>query len=91
MLVDVFVWAFYFSKVFLGTKIRAELDIRKHKKFIEKKYDELERKKNVPDNFLIRDFPDQIFVPTNVSQESMNQTFNSVLTKLSKKIKEKIK
>ena len=45
----------------------------------------------VPDNILIRYFPDQIFVPTNVSQESMNQTFNSVLTKLSKKIKEKIR
>ena len=91
MLVDLFVWVFYFSKGFLGTKIKAELEIRRNKQFIEKKYHELEKKKNVPDNVLIRDFPDEIFVPTNVSQESMNQTFNSVLTKLSKKIKEKIR
>ena len=39
---------------------------------------------------MIRDFPDEIFVPANVSQESMNQTFNSILTRLSKKIKDKI-
>ena len=91
MLVDLFVWVFYFSKGFLGAKIKAELEIRKHKEIIKKKYYELEKKKNVSDNVLIRNFPDAIFVPTNVSQESMNQTFNSVLTKLSKKIKEKLR
>ena len=32
ILVDLFVWAFYFSKGFLGVKIKAELDIRKNKK-----------------------------------------------------------
>ena len=91
MLVDLFVWAFYFSKGFLGVKIKAELEIRKHKKVIEQKYYELEKRKIIPDEVLIRDFPDKIFVPTNVSQESMNQRFNSVLAKLSKKIKEKIR
>ena len=39
---------------------------------------------------LIRNFPDEIFVPINVSQQSMNTKFNSVLTKLSKKIKKNI-
>jgi hypothetical protein len=91
MLVDLFVWAFYFSKGFLGVKIKAELEIRKHKKVIEQKYYELEKRKTIPDEVLIRDFPDRIFVPTNVSQESMNQRFNSVLAKLSKKIKKKIR
>ena len=46
--------------------------------------------KIITDRELIRNFPDEIFVPTNVSQESMNQTFNSILAKLSKKVKEKI-
>ena len=91
MLVDLFVWVFYFSKGFLGAKIKAELEIRKHKKIIEQKYHELEQRKNVPDELLIRNFSDTIFVPTNVSQESMNKTFNSVLTKLSKNLKEKIR
>ena len=39
---------------------------------------------------LVKKFPDQIFVPTNVSEQSMNNKFNSVLTRLSKKIKNKI-
>ena len=64
--VDLFVWGFYFSKGFLGAKIRAELDIRKHQKHIEKKYNELENMKTVPDEELIKNFPDKIFVPTNV-------------------------
>ena len=76
VLVDLFVWAFYFSKGFLGAKIRAEIDIRKNKKIIDRKYHELEKKKIVPDKELIKNFPNEIFVPTNVSQESMNQTFN---------------
>tara|TARA_B110000014_G_C20035553_1_gene537963 strand:- start:117 stop:1157 length:1041 start_codon:yes stop_codon:yes gene_type:complete len=90
MLVDLFVWTFYLSKGFLIAKIKAELEIRKNKEIIEKKYYELEKKKIIPDKELIKNFPDKIFVPTNVSQESMNQTFNSILTKLSGKVKEKI-
>ena len=90
MLVDLFVWAFYFSKGFLGAKIKAELEIWKNKKIIEKKYYELEKKKIISDGELINNFPDEIFVPINVSQQSMNKTFNSILTKLSKKAKKKI-
>ena len=91
ILVDLFVWTFYFSKGFLGAKIKAEIDIRKNKKIIDRKYHELEKKKTIPDKELIKNFPNEIFVPTNVSQESMNQTFNSILTKLSKTVKDKIK
>ena len=90
MLIDLFVWAFYFSKGFLGVKIKAELDIRKNKKNIEKKYKELEEKKIIPDVELIKKFPDEIFVPKNVSEQSINVTFNSILTKLSKKVKKNI-
>ena len=90
VLVDLFVWAFYLSKGFLGAKIKAELEIRRNKEFIRDRFYELEKRKTVSDKELIRDFPDKIFVPANVSQESMNQTFNSILTRLSKKIKDKI-
>ena len=90
MLVDLFVWGFYLSKGFLGAKIRAELDIRKNKEMIKNKYLELEKKKTVLDKDLIKNFPNEIFVPVNVSQESMNQTFNTILARLSKKVKEKI-
>jgi GT2 family glycosyltransferase len=90
ILVDLFVWAFYISKGFLGAKIKAELDIRKNKKLIEKKYNELENMKIISDNELIKEFPNEIFVPTNVSQHVMNNTFNSILAGLSKRVKQKI-
>ena len=89
-LVDLFVWMFYISKGFVGAKIKAELEIKKQKKIIEKKYFELENKKNISDEEIIKNFPDEIFVPTNVSQQSMNKTFNSILTRLSKKTKKNI-
>jgi GT2 family glycosyltransferase len=90
MLVDLSVWLFYISKGFLNAKIRAELDILKNKKIIENKYLELEKKKIIPDKELIKKFPDEIFVPTNVSEQSLNKKFNSLLTRLSKKVKKKI-
>ena len=90
MLVDLSVWLFYISKGFLNAKIRAELDILKNKKIIENKYLELEKKKIISDKELIKKFPDEIFVPTNVSEQSLNKKFNSLLTRLSKKVKEKI-
>ena len=90
MLVDLSIWIFYISKGFLNAKIRAELDILKNKKIIENKYLELEKKKIIPDKELIKKFPDEIFVPTNVSEQSMNNKFNSLLTRLSKNIKKEI-
>ena len=88
--VDFLVWLFYLSKGFLKAKIRAELDVKRNKTKIQNKYDELEKLKTIPDRDLIKQFPDEIFVPINVSQNSMNDKFNSILTKLSKKVKDKI-
>ena len=90
MLVDFFVWIFYLSKGFLGSKIRAEIDILRNKKHIEKKYQELESRKTMPDEELIKQFPDEIFVPLNVSEDSLNKRFNSVLSRLSKRSKQSI-
>ena len=88
--VDMLVWLFYLSKGFLGAKIKAELDIRKNKDHIIKNYNELEKRKLIPDKELIKNFPDEIFVPKNVSKQSNNKNFNSILTRLSKKVKKKI-
>tara|TARA_B100000029_G_scaffold513778_1_gene614392 strand:+ start:3527 stop:4561 length:1035 start_codon:yes stop_codon:yes gene_type:complete len=88
--VDFLVWIFYLSKGFIKAKIRAELDIRKNKLQIQSKYDELEKLKTISDKELIKQFPNEIFVPINVSQNSINVKFNSILTRLSKKVKEKI-
>jgi len=90
LLVDFFVWFFYLSKGFVGAKIKADLDILRNKKSIEKKYHELESKKIVPDKELIKKFPDEIFVPVDVTEGSVNRRFNSILSRLSKRAKKSI-
>lgn len=90
ILVDILVWLFYFYKGFLGSKIRAELDILRNRKHIVKRYKELESKKLVSDVELIKSFPDDIYVPANVSSVTTNNFFNSILSKLSKKAKSAI-
>jgi len=88
--VELMVWLFYLSKGFLGAKIKAELEIMRNKEHIEQKYQELESKKIIPDSELIRLFPDEIFVPKNVSGALGSRAFNSILAKLSQKAKNKI-
>jgi len=90
ILSDIMVWMFYLLKGFIGSKIKAEIDIIKNKQYISKKYHELENKKLVPDIELIRTFPNTIFVPKNVSGSVINKLLNKVLAYLSKKTKEKI-
>ena len=90
LVVDFLVWIFYISKGFLLAKIKAELDIKKNKKYIEKKYLELENKKIISDKELIKKFPNKIFVPENVANGSMNKFFNLILEKLSIKAKKNL-
>lgn len=90
ILVDILVWFFYIYKGFLGSKIRAELDIFRNKEHMSKRYEELERKKLVADIELIKTFPDDIYVPDNVSSITTNNFFNKILSALSKKAKRAI-
>jgi len=90
ILVDILVWFFYLSKGFLHSKIKADLDIIKNRKFISQKYAELEKKKLISDIKLIKSFPDDIFVPTNVSSIFFTNFFNSILSKLSRFSKRRI-
>ena len=90
ILLEIMVWLFYLSKGFLSAKIRAEIDIIKNKEHITKKYYELESKKIVSDKELIKLFPNEMFVPKNVSGEIGNKVFNSILSLLSKKAKRSI-
>jgi GT2 family glycosyltransferase len=90
ILVDILVWFFYLYKGFLGSKIKAELDILQNKDHISKKYEELESKKMVSDAELVKLFPDYISVPVNVSGTNANNFFNKMLATLSKKAKSTI-
>ena len=88
--VDFFVWIFYLTKGFLGSKIRAELDIIKNRKAIKIKYEELESKKIVSDKELITKFSDSLHVPSNVTGKNTNSAFNSVIQRLSKSAKKSL-
>jgi len=88
--VDFFVWIFYLTKGFLGSKIRAELDIIKNRKAIKIKYEELESKKIVSDKELITKFSDSLHVPSNVTGKNTNSIFNSVIQRLSKSAKKSL-
>jgi len=90
LVVDFFVWIFYLTKGFLGSKIRAELDIIKNRKAIKIKYDELESKKIVSDKELITKFSDSLHVPSNVTGKNTNSAFNSVIQRLSKSAKKSL-
>ena len=89
-LVDLLIWLFYFSKGFLGSKIRAELDIRRNKKKISERYEQLENRKKISDKDLVMNFPDKIYVPSNVSGKNINSIFNSLIERLSKRAKKAI-
>jgi hypothetical protein len=88
--VDIMVWIFYISKGFLLAKIRAELDIKRNKDHILKKYNEIEQRKKIPDAEILKNFTDEIFLPKNVSRKITNKFFNLILSTLSKNMKKKI-
>jgi GT2 family glycosyltransferase len=90
ILVDVMIWLFYLSKGFTTSKIKAELDIMKNRHKIRSKYQEIENKKIIPDDELIKSFTNTISVPENVSNDIVSKSFNQILSCLSKKTKESI-
>ena len=90
MLVDLLVWLFYLSKGFLGSKIRAELDIRKNRKKILERYEHLEYLKKISDRELVLGFPDAIHVPSNVTGKNTNSIFNKLIEYLSQRAKKAI-
>ena len=90
MLVDLLVWLFYLSKGFLGSKIRAEMDIRKNRKKISERYEHLEHLKKISDRDLVMDLPDAIHVPSNVTGKNTNSIFNKLIRRLSQRAKKAI-
>ena len=89
MLVDLLVWLFYLSKGFLGSKIKAELDIKKNRKKILEKYEELEHKKKISDKDLVVDFPDLIQIPSSVTGKNTS-FFDTLIKRLSQRAKKNI-
>ena len=90
LITEFLVWGIYFVKGYLDAKIKAELELKKNKNFIKKRQLEIENEKIVSDKDLIRQFPDLIEVPENVSKGFQSKWFLNLLNKLSKNAKNKI-
>ena len=87
---EIVIWFTYFAKGFLLAKIKADLDISQNKNKIKKRYIELENKKMIDDNKLIKNFPDSVFISKNLSQNWSSTIFNKLISKLSIGAKENI-
>ena len=88
--VEILVWVFYFSKGYLSAKIQAELDLRKNSEFIKRKHIEIENKKIISDLELIKEFPNRIEVPKDVSEGIHSKIFLNWLEKLSIRAKKQL-
>ena len=74
----------------INAKILADIDIFRNKKVIEKKYQELEKIKIIPDKLIIKQFSTTIFIPDDVSKELAGKIFNKILGYISNKAKKRL-
>ena len=88
--IEILVWLFYLSKGYISAKIQAESDLRKNQEFIKKKQIEIENKKIISDLELIKEFPDRIEIPKDVSEGFYSKVFLNIIEYLSKKAKNKL-
>jgi GT2 family glycosyltransferase len=88
--VDVMVFFSYLLKGMIKAKILADIDIFRNKKVIEKKYQELEKIKIIPDKLIIKQFSTTIFIPDDVSKELAGKIFNKILGYISNKAKKRL-
>ena len=87
---EILVWVFYFSKGYIFAKIQADRDLKQNYEFINKKQNEIENKKVISDVNLIKEYPDRIEVPKDVSEGFQNKIFLNLIEFLSKKAKRQL-
>ena len=87
ILIEIMMLMFYISKGFLKMKLKAYADIIKNLNHIQKKYHELENKKLISDSELVKTFPDEIFIPVEISNNTTSRIFNKTILNLSRIVK----
>jgi GT2 family glycosyltransferase len=90
ILIEIAVIFFYTSKGLLLEKIKANLNIIKNRKKINKKYNEIQRKRKFSDKKIIENFNDEITVPTELSKNAQNSLFLDIIKSLSRRVRKKI-
>jgi len=78
-----FVFIFYLKKGMLSSKIKANWNIIKNWKHINKKYNEIQKFRTISDKIIVKSFNDEMYVPKVISTEFYNDIFNNFIKKLS--------
>ena len=87
ILVEITIIIFYVKKRMLKEKIRAYLDIIKNRRKIGEKYLVIQKNRVVSDEEIIKNFSNEIYVPSQVTNEESNKLFNSFIGNLSRFVK----
>ena len=89
-LIELLVWIFYISKGYFFAKFNAQLDLKRNNDLIIKKHNQIEKEKIIDDVQLVKQFPDKIEVPPNVSEGLLSRVFIKLIEIFSKNAKKKI-
>ena len=87
ILVELMMLVFYVSKGFIKMKFDAYVDILKNRSHIQKKYLEIQNKKIISDSEIIKNMPDEMFIPDQLSNTLSAKIFNKIISNLSKIVK----
>ena len=90
ILVEIAVLVFYTAKGLLIQKIKANLNIIQNRKKIKEKYNEIHKYKKIQDREIVEFFKDEIIIPSELSRIAKGSMFLNLITKLSKRAKNKI-
>ena len=84
LIIDIAVFLFYITRGIGKMKILADWEILKNSKTINRKYAQNQKIKQVPDSELIKQFKNELLVPTWIINEKKNNFFNGFLTLITK-------
>lgn len=84
ILTEIMMLGFYLYKGMIKEKIRGYASIIKNRRYIRRKYLEMEAVRKISDSEIIDNFRDDMEIPLQVSSERTSRNFNKILVVLSK-------
>ena len=87
ILVEIAIIIFYLKKRMLNEKLKSYFDIIKNRKKIRKRYHMIQKNRIVSDKEIIKNFSNEIYVPSQVTNKESNKLFNNFIGNLSRLVK----
>ncbi len=84
LIIDISVFFFYLFRGIGKMKILADFEILKNLKIINQKYNHNQKIKKIPDSTLLKQFKNEIVVPTWIINQNKNNFFNNFLISIAK-------